>query len=814
MRISLNWLKTYVDIDISAAELAERLTMVGFEVESIEHLGEKYNNFIIGEVVEISKHPNANKLTLCKVNIGKEILSIVCGAPNAKLKQKVVVGRVGATVPHNQHDPNGLPFVLTHVKIRGEGSFGMICSEYELGLGDNKDGIMVLPEDSISGCELATFLGLDDTVFEVGITPNRPDAMSHIGIAREVAAMLGKKLKVPSLRLKESKQLTKAYVNIKVVDSLNCPRYSGRIVLGVKIEQSPKWLQSYLKAVNIRPINNVVDITNFVLMEVGQPLHAFDYDKITDHTIIVRKANAGETFTSLDHKGRSLSTDTLMIVDSKRSIAIAGIMGGAETEITESSKNIFIESAYFDSRSVRRSAKRFGLSTDASQRFERGSDPSILPWAADRASQLIQEICGGEVLKNVVDIYPKKIKPKVVNLRPQKVNEVLGITIDSKEVSRLLHKIDIRSSLSRNKNKQKHKIQYIVPHYRPDIEAEIDLIEEVARLYGYNNIETNQNATLSLQSSAPEYNYISEIRDWLIGSGYSEIISNSMQDISLSLLNSKNAVEIANPITQDMAVLRTSLIPGMVRIIKNNISQGNKNLRFFEFGKTYFFEPSIVSSGSSYISGFFEENRLILGYFGQANKQYWNRKAKPVDILDVKGDIQTLFQKIFLDNIKFIPYSTTNALTNRGLVVEIQGIKAGEIALVSNTLLEKFDIDQSVYIAEIKIDLLLQHMDKRKIFKHLPKYPVVNRDVAFIVAENVSSEQLINVIQDAGSSLLLNIELFDIYQGNQVQEGKKSLAFSLEFLSYDHTLNQVEIDRIMQIIINKVSGILGGKLRS
>ena len=435
MKISLRWLERYVDINVTAEELGEQLTMVGLEVESIEDQGDKYKNFVVGEVLEVRKHPNADKLTLCKVFVGRESLQIVCGAPNVAPHQKVPVGLVGAVVPHNQHDPEGKPFSLSHVKVRGEDSYGMICSAYELNLGDDRDGIMILENNISAGMPLSGYLGLDDTVFEVGITPNRPDAMSHIGVAREVGALLGKKLKFPDFDLKESRTSVRNHASVVIRETRDCPRYNARVIFGVKIGASPKWLQRAMEAVGIRPVNNIVDITNFVLMECGHPLHAFDYDRISGHAITVRHSTPGESFITLDHKRRVLRNDTLMICDAQRPVAIAGVMGGENTEITDRTTNILIESAYFRPQSIRRTAKHLGLSTDASQRFERGADPNITRWAADRAAALIQEIAGGEVMKGVIDAHPRKYYGRNVKLRVNKANEVLGTSLTGSAIS-------------------------------------------------------------------------------------------------------------------------------------------------------------------------------------------------------------------------------------------------------------------------------------------------------------------------------------------------------------------------------------------
>lgn len=582
MRISLQWLKKYVDIELSTEELARRLTMVGLEVESAECLGDKYKGFIVGRVNEVVKHPNADKLTVCKVDAGREVIQVVCGAPNVAPGQKVAVGVVGAEVPHDQHDPAGKPFRLSQAKIRGVDSFGMICSGFELGLGEDKAGILILESSATPGTPLSEYLGLDDTVLDIGITPNRPDAMNHIGIAREIAAMTGKKLRLQGFKLTESKKKTKDFASARVMDATACPRYTVRVLINVNIGPSPEWMQNLLQAVGIRPVNNVVDVTNYVLMECGHPLHAFDYDKISGHEIVVKCASLGQSFTTLDHKERKLRGDTLMICDSDGPLAVAGVMGGTNSEISESTSNVLIESAYFEPRSVRRTSKYLGISTDASQRFERGADPNATRWAADRAASLMQQLCGGEVLGNPIDVYPKKISPRKISLRVKKTNEILGTTLRPARISALLHRLGIDDITSAGKKRVKDDLQFLVPTSRPDLEREIDLVEEVARTYGYDNIRIETRTSLEYSIHAPVPDSQDVLREWLIGRGFREIVTNSMEHEWMASVESDKAVAVANPISKDMGFLRTSLIPSALGVVRNNVFQGAKNLRLFD----------------------------------------------------------------------------------------------------------------------------------------------------------------------------------------------------------------------------------------
>ncbi len=809
MRISLQWLKKYVDIKISAEELADRLTMQGFEVETIERPGEKYSNFIVGEVISVIKHSNADKLSVCKVQTGSEILQIVCGAPNVATGQKVPVGLSGAIVPKNQHDPNGKPFVLSHVKVRGEDSHGMICSPYELDLGDNKSGIMILDQKAMPGMPLADYFGLNDIIFEVGVTPNRPDALSHIGIAREVSALLDKRLKLPVIKVREGKKAIKSAIKIKIGDKIGCPRYSTRIVTDVTISDSPKWLKGKLEAIGIRPINNIVDVTNFVLMESGQPLHAFDYNKIRGQMIIVDTAQEGEKFTTLDGKERILKSDTLMIADGAGPIAVAGVMGGQNSEISSSTTNVLIESAYFQSKSIRKTSKYFGLSTDASQRFERGADPNGTIWAVNRAAEMIAELAGGTILKGIADVYPKPVHKKNILLSIERANTTLGTNISIAKVIALLAKIEIKATSKGSKSSDLLLCE--VPTFRPDIEREIDLIEEVARLYGYNNIETKTHISLSINDTRQSFDLQNEIKNWLVGSGYNEIVSNSMADESIAKLASGNFVRIANPISKEMESLRTSLIPGTLRTIKENIFHGTKDLGIFEFGKVYFSNSG--GEKENPLANFVEKSQLLISFSGNTKPGSWDDPPRKYDIFDVKGELQTLFKKIFLDKIKFIPYSTTNALTQMGLTIEIQGETIGSVGVIHKEMLQKYDIEQDVFCAELDLGLLTKVATREKKYSSLPKYPSVTRDVAFVVSKSVQAGDLHSAIKRSAGVLLSKVDLFDIYEGNQISSDKKSIAFALEFLSMEHTLTQTEIDNVMQSIINNVSNQFEATIR-
>ncbi len=811
MKVSVNWLKEYIDIDASVDELAERLTMLGLEVEDIEKLGAEYTNMVVGRVLEVRRHPSADRLTVCLVDPGGSHLQIVCGAPNVAPGQIVVVALQGAEVPHNQHDPEGRPFVVSTIKIRGENSQGMICSAYELGLGDDRDGILLLNQKAIPGTPLARYLGTEDTVLEIGITPNRPDALSHVGIAREIGVIYSRKVRLPAKPLKEAKKNVSAMVTVVIEDVLKCPRYTGRIVSGVTIGESPTWIRNRLSAVGIRPVNNVVDVTNYVLMEIGQPLHAFDYDRINGASIILKAGTPGQPFVALDGKTRIMRGSELLICDLKGPIAIAGIMGGANTEITPKTKCVFIESAHFNAVSIRRTSRYLGLSTDASQRFERGSDPNITDWAADRAAYLIRELCGGEILKGRIDVYPRKIQPRKIKLRVEKVNEVLGTSLGGKEIYGLLK----RNSLTLHEPPGKSEgrtLSVEVPTRRPDIERDIDLIEEIARVYGYDKVPVKTQTLLDYPESSTDRDFEGFLRNWLEGAGFNEIVTNSMTEVGIAALASERYVGIANPISRDMAALRTSLIPSLLAVVRHNIDHGANDLRLFEIGKTYFKNGSMEDPSAP--GGFTEDSRVIIGLVGMASPRGWHAAPRKCDLGDIKGEVEALLDKIFLDKIKFIPYSTTKALTDMGIAVEINGRQAGYFGRVGREELKQFDIEDEVFVAELSIEALREHAGGIRKYRRLPKYPVVLRDIAITVDRQVEIARIAEVIHDAGAPLLSKATLFDVYMGEQVNSSKKSCAFALEFMSEDHTLTQQEVDGVMKKIIDKLDSALHASLRT
>ncbi len=806
MKISHNLLKKYVDFNLKPEEVVEGLTMLGLEVEDVDDQAKTFDKFVVGEVLERSKHPNADRLTLCRVNTGKEVQDIVCGAPNVAAGQKVAVALVGATIPHNQHDPEGNPFVLERAKIRGIESNGMICSAFELGLGEDSSGIIVLDVSAKPGTPLAKYLGKNDIVYEIGITPNRADCLSHVGVAREIGILTRKRLRLPAFKVKESKTPASKVAKIVVEDKKCCPRYSARVVRNVKIAPSPKWLQDQLNAVGIRPINNVVDVTNYVLMELGQPLHAFDYDKLSDHTIVVKRAKQGEQFVTLDGKLRSLSAETLMICDAERSVAIAGVMGGVNSEITETTTNILIESAFFDPSSIRKTSKLLGLSTEASYRFERGTDIGITSFAADRAAQMIQELGGGEVLKGVIDSSSQRRKVLSIKLRTSRTNQILGTKLSKNEVKACLGWAGIAA-----KPLAGDVLEATVPTFRVDIGQEIDLIEEVARVYGYNNIETKTLSSIDFSEAVYVDRLESDIRNYFSNAGFNEMVANSLQDEATASLPGLPLVKMLNPVSLEQSTMRTSLVPGALQVVRHNRNYRNKYLRLYEIGKVY---TTQQPQADDPLSGFKEEGRLLVVMAGRPVTSGVEVQPHETDILDLKGEADAFLTRLCLDKYRFISYDTRDALTDSRISIEINGVSAGFLGRVQRDVAKKFDIEDPVFVCELGLEVLAGGVKSEAKYVPLPKFPPVTRDLAFVVEESVTQESLVRAIRESGKPLLASVVLFDEYRDDKIGAGKKSLAYALEFQSQDHTLKDQETDPVVARIVDAARTSCGAVLRS
>lgn len=800
MKVSLNWLKEYIDLDgISLNEIVDKLTMAGLEVEEVINQNDIYKEFIVAEVKEVIKHPNAEKLSICKIFDGKNILQVVCGAPNVAVNQKVVFAPIGAIIPNGNYE-------IKKAKIRGIESFGMICSEDELLLGNDSSGILVLSDDLIVGSKVTESLNLNDVILEISITPNRPDALSHIGVARDLSAIFDRELKIPSISFVEDEKSIFDYASVEVEDINNCPRYSAKVILNVEVKESPSWLQQKLKAVGLRPINNIVDVTNFVLYEIGQPLHAFDLDLLNDKKIVVRSISKNTEFVTLDSKKRELPAGTLMICDSKREIAIAGIMGGENSEINFNTKNILIESAYFNPSKIRRTSKLLQLQTDSSYRFERGTDPNITKFAAERAAQLIAEIAGGKVLKGTIDVYPKKINPIEIILRFSKLNKVLGFEIEKEKVLIILKNLgfDIYEV-------QLDEVKVSVPTFRPDVEREIDLIEEVARINGYDNIPIVPKISVTLEKKEDHQKFEDKIRDICVGLGFYEMINNPLVSEKEALLTG-NPIKIANPISVDMSSLRTSLFAGALNSVKRNLNLGNKDLMLFEIGNVF---NSRVQSEINDFNDFQEKQNLIIVLVGKEQNKTWNYSEKSFDFFSLKSYVNAILSKISLEKFTKDSYnSNENEIFIYYFQKTLDDKIIGSGGKVKKQVLELFDINSDVYLFEFDLSEIKKF--DVPVVKYIEplKYPKIIRDFAFIFDKNIYYSEIENFILTQKLKLLKKVELFDVFESDFIGENNRSLAFRLEFYDETRTLTEEEVEVEFNYLIEKITNNFNAKLRS
>lgn len=791
MLLSYNWLKELINLDQTPEELDNILTMLGIEVEGIIDYKKKYDRFYIAEVLTCEKHPDADKLTICTVNFGKETASVVCGAPNVAVGQKVVLGLEGAVVPNGE-------FTLSKRMIRGVESRGMICSQVELETGDDAGGIWVLPDDVTPGLELNEYLGMDDIIFDVSLTPNKQDCLSHFGVARDLAAYLRTQPKMPDTKLQEAGKETKNSIEIEILDAEKCPRYTGRVIRGAKISESPDWLKQKLVKIGLRPRNVVVDITNYVMMELGQPLHAFDLDKIQGNKIIVKTAEDGEKFNTLDGKEHILDDNMLMICDAERPVAIGGVMGGQNSEISLDTTSILIESAFFDTSSVRRTSKKLGIQSDSSYRFERGVDYEMVSVANNRAAKLIADLTGGTIENGIVDCVAKQFESHEVEVRYDRVKKVLGINISNDDIK------DILTSLSfKSVDETSDGLKLIVPSYRVDVTMEVDLIEEVARIYNYDNIESQLEANINF-GGATVPNYLSlppirqEIRDFMVSRGYFEIMTQNMLDPASVKIYTDDPVEISNPLGEELSLMRPSIVPSVLKVINRNIRLGNHDLRLYEIGKT--FQKS--DDKDNFVQGIKERQELLIAITGKEYPKQWGRQARNVDFYDIRGIFEELAATLKLNRIKLKAANGANESFNKNSISVLLGkTEIGRIGQINNELATKFDIEVPVFMAVI--DLTPIYTSEKVVPKYtpVPPFPGVVRDLGFIVDSSTPAEQVRQEIIQKGGKLLQDVLIFDLYEGKNIGEGKKSLAFSLSYSAPDRTLVDSEVDESVNLII-------------
>ncbi|WGD34194.1 phenylalanine--tRNA ligase subunit beta [Olleya sp. YS] len=809
MKISYNWIKQFIKTDWSAEHTSELLTDLGLEVEGLDKFQSVKGGLegvVVGEVLTCNQHSNADKLKVTTVNIGSgEPLQIVCGAPNVAAGQKVPVATIGTTL----YTDTGDAWTIKKGKIRGEESHGMICAEDELGLGKSHDGILVLPEDTIVGTPCADLFDVEnDLVFEIGLTPNRADAMSHFGTARDLKAGLQQKginveLITPSVSAFHIENRT-LKIDVDVINKDLAPRYCGVTISGLKVEESPEWLQHRLKAIGLSPINNIVDITNYVLHDLGQPLHAFDANKVSGNKVEVKTLPSGTKFTTLDGIQRELHEDDLMICNSDKPMCIAGVFGGIDSGVTENTTSIFLESAYFNPVSVRKTAKRHGLNTDASFRFERGIDPNITEYALKRAALLIQEIAGGEITSDIVDIYPNKIEDFQVRLSFDKVTQLIGQEIPKETIKSILTSLDIKVN-----SVTETGLGLTIPAFRNDVTREADVIEEILRVYGYNNVETSSklNASISNASKFEDYKLQNVVGNQLAAQGWFEIMANSLTNANyLALsdqLKAEHNVEMLNPLSQDLGVMRQSLLFSGLEAVSHNINRRQHNLKFFEFGKTY----------HNYGDKCEEFKRLSLFVTGHKTEESWSYSPQSkTDFFFLKGSIASILDRLGIN--RYQENTTKNDVFTEGLQLSIGRDILVDFGIIKSKITKHFDISQEVFYADFNWDTIIEVAKRNTIkFTAIPKYPEVRRDFALLIDEAVTFDSIKSIAKKTEKQLLKNVNLFDVYQGKNLPNGKKSYAVSFTFLDDRQTLTDKTVDKIMNKLQNNFERELGAELR-
>ncbi len=816
MKISYNWLKDYVKTDLTAEEAGRLLTDCGLEVESIEKfetLKGGLSGIVVGEVMTREKHPEADRLSITTVDIGTgTLLNIVCGASNVEAGQKVVIATIGAML----YPSTGEPFEIKKSKIRGRLSEGMICAEDEIGLGTSHEGIMVLDPSAKIGTAAKEYFNIsEDDVLEIGLTPNRADAASHIGVARDLAAVTNSKpndthaaihLELPAVN-HFSVDNTSSKIEVIVEDAAACPRYSGLSLSKITVAASPQWLQNRLKAIGIRPINNIVDITNYVLHETGQPMHAFDADKIKGNKVIVKKLIDKTKFKTLDETERELSSEDLMICDAESPMCIAGVFGGSESGITEQTKNIFLESAYFNAASVRKSSKRHSLKTDASFRFERGTDPNITVFALKRAAILIKEIAGGEISSDIIDIYPKKIENFKVPFSFENCRKLIGKQIDIKIIKTIITSLGIEIEHEGN-----DALLLSIPPFKVDVKREQDVIEEVLRIYGYNNIEIPGTLNSSIQyAEKPDkektQNAVSEL---LSNNGFSEImclsLTKSEYAAKLTSLNPEQSTAMMNPLSTDLNVLRQTTLFSGLETIAYNQNRRNADLKLYEFGKTY------MAIKKEEALRYIETKHLSLFITGLKHEASWNTKEQSANFYTLKGYVEAIFERLGINDIKTAECS--DDLFAQGLSIIVNKKTLASFGSVSKSILKSMDIKQDVFYADFNWDLILENLKKAAVmYSEVPKFPEVRRDLALLIDKAIQFEQLEQLAYLAEKNILKEVNLFDVYEGDKLPAGKKSYALSFTLQDESATLTDKQIEKIMDKLIKTYKEKAGAEIR-
>jgi phenylalanyl-tRNA synthetase beta chain len=831
MKVTFNWLKQYVEFDWSPAELAERLTMLGIEVEGAEKLGGEFEGIVVAQVITKDKHPNADKLTLCRVTDGKGERQIVCGAQNFNAGDKVPLILPGYNLPAK---PGEAPFTIKVGKIRGVESHGMMCSPQELGMGDLVEGLLILRADAKVGQPFAEYLGRSgsDVVYDLEITPNRPDLNSVIGIAREISAATGSPLKLPEVKLNETGGPVEEAVAVRIEDGELCPRYTARVIRGVKIAPSPDWLKSTLEKVGVRSINNVVDVTNYVMLETGQPLHAFDYHLLhsrasvspaADHatrntqhatrpTIVIRRAAEGEKFMTLDGQERKLSSQMLLIADETKAVALAGVMGGQNSEINLNTVDVLIESACFKPQNIRATSKKLDLRTESSYRFERGADLGICDWASQRAAQLTLETAGGTLAQGVVDAYPRPFVPRQITLRHTQTDAVLGVAVPMEQQIDCLQRLGLEADTApgiapSTGVRTPHATVFRVPSFRVDLKREIDLIEEVARLYGVDKIPaTPPRGAVGTNPYDAVHDQLTEARRILTGLGLFEAQGQTLiSEAAGRLVTGGALVPLANPLSADMNVLRPSLLPGLLDALRHNVSHKTYDAALFEAGRVF-----TETDGQRR-----EERHVAIALTGQRNPLFWSgdeREAK-FDIYDLKGLVEEFLEQFGLRGVNYARRPESTTLFLESATVHLGRFQLGEFGQLLPPLARQYDLRDAVLLAELSLDLLLARRNTTKSFRPLPAFPAIRRDVAMILPEATTHEAILQVVKQAKPANLETVELFDVFRGQNVPQGQKSMAYAFTYRHAERTLTDAEVNAAHEKLVAQLKQRLQAAVR-
>lgn len=803
MFVSYRWLQEYVDLSgVKAEELADKVTKSGIEVEGVENLNKGVSGVVIGHVVEREQHPNADKLSRCQVDLGDETVQIVCGAPNVAQGQKVAVAKVGAVLPGN--------FKIKRAKLRGEESNGMICSLQELGIEsklvakDYQEGIFVFPSDAEVGADALEALNLHDEVLELGLTPNRSDCLSMLGVAHEVAAILNREVKYPEVEFQETEEKASDYISVAVEAKEDNPLYVARMVKNVKIAPSPLWMQTRLMAAGIRPHNNVVDITNYILLEYGQPLHAFDYDRLGSKEVVVRHAKEGEEIVTLDDQKRVLKENQLVITNGKDPIALAGVMGGANSEVQDDTVNVLIESAYFRGLSVRQTSKEHGLRSEASARFEKGIDPSRTRLAADRAAELMAAYAGGEIVSGTVEFDEMTIEPAVVSVTLERINHVLGTELEMAEVQEIMNRLQFESKVEGD------AIIVTVPTRRGDITIEEDIVEEVARMYGYDHLPTTLPVTVATPGRLSDYQLKRrKVRRFLEGAGLAQTTTYSLTSAEKATqfaLNTASTVRLAMPMSEDRSVLRQSLVPHLLEAVKHNNARQTDSIALYETGSVFLG----TEEGQLPI----EEERVAGAITGLWHSHSWQGEKKAADFYVAKGVVEGLLSALGLDNhIEYKPTNQEGMHPGRTAAVVLNGQEAGYVGQLHPVTQKQYGLRET-YVFELNLKAIFAAKVEEVRYSAIPRFPSITRDIALVVDKEVLAGELQTAIYEAGGELLKEVAVFDLYDGERMEEGKKSVAFSLRYLDPERTLTDEEVSAAHANVLKVVEEQFKASLRS